>query len=140
MVEKMKQINKYIIEKFKISSKTLNKFDTKDIQIKLKREIVDFPDSDLDQIIEFAESLQIRPDKIEYFQNSNAIRLGYLYKDNQKLQYGIIFGYITTSKGYRIEYIEDYNNIYEEYPKFPKVITLEDCFDYIDKKFDDWIK
>ena len=139
----MKQLNIFINEKLKIDKNI--KIDNKEINIKFdKSKIEDFPKDDIDKIIEFAESLQIKPDEIEYFPNSNAIRLGYRYNnDKSKLQYGIIFGCINNiyvQKGYRIEYMEDYNDRYEEYPKFPKVISLEECFDYIDKKFNDWIK
>lgn len=139
----MKSINNYITEKFKINSKTINKSDTKDIQLKINREIVDFPDSDLDQIIEFAESLRIRPTEIEYFPNSNALRLGYRYEDSKKMHYCIVFNYLNTnkSKGYRIEYMEDFSNdSYIEYPKFPKSITLKESFEYIENNFDNWIK
>ena len=137
----MKQITNYIQEGLRINKNTKVNKDQKEIEMKFKKDIVNFPKDDVDVIIEFAESLPIRPTEIEYFPNSNALRLGYRYdNDKSKLQYAIIFGYINTAKGYRVEYMEDYNNGYEEYPKFPKVISLKDAFNYIEKKFDEWIK
>ena len=142
----MKQFKDFIIEKFKINSKSISKNEQKEIEIKFDKSKVEFPDGDLDKIIEFAEELPIVPDILEYFDNSTALRLSYKFKDSQKLHYGIVLSYLNSGKtqGYRISFVTDQrnglNDEIEEYPDFPKIITLKEAFDYIDKKFNEWIK
>ena len=136
----MKQLVNFIVEKLRID-KNIN-IDNKDIKIKFEEDKVDFPDGDVVKIIDYAKSLPISPNEIEYLYNSNAIRLRYNVNNNPaKLKYGIIFSFISTAKkaGYRVAFLDDATYMYE-YPEFPKVISLDDSFEYVDKKFDNVIK
>lgn len=54
----MKQLNQYILEKFKINSKTAHKVD---IEMKLDYKYTNFSKEEIDTILEYAQSLKVIP-------------------------------------------------------------------------------
>lgn len=144
----MKQLNDYIIEKFKISSKTVKKCQDKEIEIKIGTK-TSFNEKEIEDIKEFSKSLEIIPDIITNYNdiqpkndrsghsyNSAIIELGYFrdldnttpnYHDNNIIR----IKKLNNSYFVRFVSIDEYDtHLSSKYFN-----TIKECFDYIKEKW-----
>lgn len=148
----MKQLNDYIIEKFKISSKTVKKYQDKEIEIKIGTK-TSFNEKEIEEIKEFSKSLEIIPDIITNYNdiqpkndrtghsyNSAMIELGYFrdlenttpnYHENNIIR----IKKLNNSYFVRFVSIDEYDTYLYPEDSTKYFNTIKECFDCIKEKW-----
>lgn len=126
----MKQLDNFIIEKLK-----LNK------DIKVNKVYFDnngnFSDSDINKINEFIENLPISPKEVKLIGKGYTIVLKFT---NSTKQNEFVRIFISILQKYKVGFRKSLNDHVIFYPKDGKFDTIEECFDCINKNWNNWSK
>jgi len=140
----MKQITNYIIEKFKINSKTVANNNLK-IDFEIDKSKSDFTSNEIDEIIKFIKSLPILPNKVVAVRESPkmseiVLRFGKEDKDYENNIRRIFF--ISIDNKYKVGFRKTLFDNIDFYPGIGKRYfnNLQECFDCINKNWKKWEK
>lgn len=138
----MKQITNYIIEKFKINSKTVAKNDFK-IDFEIDKSKLDFTSDEINEIIEFIKSLPILPNKVVAIRDSPTMSTIVLKfgKENYENNIRRIF-FISIDNKFKVGFRKSIFDHIDFYPGIGKRYfnNLQECFDCINKNWKKWEK
>lgn len=130
----MKTINDYILEKFKINSKTAKKKDN-NIDINVEQSV--FKSFDSEKIIDFVNNLPILPYEIKSTSSGNIIVCHY----NKKADKCFILFDAESSKSFQVAFRSSLKENTIFYPAADKYYkSLEECFECINANWDNWEK
>ena len=133
----MKQLTNYIIEKFKINSRTVANNNLK-IDFEIDKSKLNFTSNEIYKIIAFIKSLPILPNKVVSTDKGYAIVLK--FGENNDTLRRIFF--ILINDHYKVGFRKTLNDNIDFYPGIGQRYfdNLQECFDFINKNWKKWEK
>ena len=140
----MKQLNQYIVEKFKINSKTVK--NQNGLNIDFDFDDCLFNNSDLNKIIAFIKELSPLPQKVVLSDSGKSIVLKYNYKQTKKDGFDkegefVRIFFMVEPDGYKIGFRKTLFDNVILYPSSTKGVNFDhisECFDCVKQEWSSW--